>query len=886
MAESIYDIGRSIQIHRQQELTHYIQNCAIGRVRCDVNNARHPERNGQQIYWLVNNENLHRQQLSDGGETVYKNTRMGELLSKYKSGTHDYEMKGQYGRVNRVKVEIFNRSLYKPERETAKELIVHIGSDGKDYRFQYLSDLLNSRIILERQLEEKRQQEEEELDRLQQQIAQSTEDIRQCQSFIHEGNSLREQHILEAAQIDARDAHLYDGVPLIIEGGPGTGKTTTVIQRLKFLISKKALEEHDTPLTDEQMSRVSDPMTRDRNWLFFSPTEKLLMYLRQNMIGEDLRPDEDNTTILPKFSKKIVRDYMLWRPETDGPFKLLKKEKEFNATIIKDAHAAIVSLDRFCVTNLKNILTKAKDLDTSSFFWDDVAQEIKNKCGDISKIKTIEDIINLFNRLHDNENRKVQQIRNEEKGETMRVALYVKNTVLHNQEMKIAVSALFDRWDAETIVSQDDDAVEDEMDEGEDEETVSTRLDFELKLFQQVQPILRKIALRPYDSKAKLSKRQSELYALIKAVVDTQDLSRIGELAWFNKNYAFLCRGVESNLLNQIPRLYKLFRKEQIKMGTSAFDTQLLDKVQKKDGGKRIYREELEMIVGFINHILNFIHKRSRQRFESMKRNQYVEAYCSNVKYVIGVDEATDYSLIDYYFISSFQHYEFSTLTLSGDIMQGLNDHGIRSWNELTKAHILPQPDICQLNEIHRQSPVLMNMSKAIYKDVLGKDAPYYTTEKGIGNAAPLYYVSDDIDDKAEWIVNRIVEVINASNAMPSIGIFVGDNVDVEELKEALEDQDHLSGIDIVDCTDNKTSINTRAVRVFRISEVKGMEFEASFFYDIDDALAGMSTEMMSRYLYVGVSRATNYMAVTFTKKKGNEGLIKYFDETKKNWKL
>lgn len=64
------------------------------------------------------------------------------------------------------------------------------------------------------------------------------------------------------------------------------------------------------------------------------------------------------------------------------------------------------------------------------------------------------------------------------------------------------------------------------------------------------------------------------------------------------------------------------------------------------------------------------------------------------------------------------------------------------------------------------------------------------------------------------------------------------------------------------------------------------MEFEVVFFYDIDEALAGQSHEMMRRYLYVGVSRATSHLATTFTGEDGNEDIIKYFNTKKKNWKL
>ena len=64
------------------------------------------------------------------------------------------------------------------------------------------------------------------------------------------------------------------------------------------------------------------------------------------------------------------------------------------------------------------------------------------------------------------------------------------------------------------------------------------------------------------------------------------------------------------------------------------------------------------------------------------------------------------------------------------------------------------------------------------------------------------------------------------------------------------------------------------------------MEFEVVFFYDIGTALEDCSLDIMRRYLYVGVSRATTHLAATFTQEDGNEDIIKYFDRTVDNWKI
>ena len=121
---------------------------------------------------------------------------------------------------------------------------------------------------------------------------------------------------------------------------------------------------------------------------------------------------------------------------------------------------------------------------------------------------------------------------------------------------------------------------------------------------------------------------------------------------------------------------------------------------------------------------------------------------------------------------------------------------------------------------------------------------------------------------------------------MPSVAILVGDDVNIQEMINIMSDQNILNGIPIEDCSENRESETKKCVRIFRLSDVKGMEFEVVFFYDIDKALEGQTKKMMRRYLYVGVSRATSHLAATFTQEEGNEEIIKYFDRTKRNWRI
>ena len=364
-------------------------------------------------------------------------------------------------------------------------------------------------------------------------------------------------------------------------------------------------------------------------------------------------------------------------------------------------------------------------------------------------------------------------------------------------------------------------------------------------------------------------------------------MKKVGDLAWFVKNYAALTKGIESNIFSQIPRLYKLFRKKQLEKNTTSYDTTLLKKIIEKESNKHLHADEQDLIIGFINNMLYRIYKRSSVRFDKLN-HKYALAYKEWAKPVIGVDEATDFSLLDYYLIYSFRHYKFHSVTLSGDIMQSITDNGINDWDDLANW-ILPELTKYELKVSYRQTPTLLNLAREMYKDEMGH-YPSYQSDKELdkdNEPAPIACVSDDEDEKAEWIAKRIIEIYKVYDSkMPSVAIFVGDEVNVPKFIYTIYDTDLLNGIDVVDCTDGRALNRADIVRVFRISEVKGMEFEVAFFHNLDEAMHGRTTGLMKKYLYVGLSRATTHLAATFCNPDDSSDVIRYFDTKNNNWKL
>ena len=133
------------------------------------------------------------------------------------------------------------------------------------------------------------------------------------------------------------------------------------------------------------------------------------------------------------------------------------------------------------------------------------------------------------------------------------------------------------------------------------------------------------------------------------------------------------------------------------------------------------------------------------------------------------------------------------------------------------------------------------------------------------------------------WICERILEVKQAYGEIPSIAIFVKDEIEAANLTEDIENLNILytEGIEIKDCSSQDISIDKSCVRIFPLELVKGMEFEVVFFHNIDI----IDNPFIDKYLYVGLSRATFYMGVTSSeiKSKDLQNLKERFQESG-NW--
>ena len=136
----------------------------------------------------------------------------------------------------------------------------------------------------------------------------------------------------------------------------------------------------------------------------------------------------------------------------------------------------------------------------------------------------------------------------------------------------------------------------------------------------------------------------------MKNVVKEEDLKSIADAAFFVKYISPALRGFNSYVLTPIPQYYKQYRKNMPESDKADWNADLLDEMLDKYKNKRLYNQEQDLLVGFINNICLALYSVDKKRFEETK-HAYLDAYKALCRPVIGVDEATDYSIIDFYVI-------------------------------------------------------------------------------------------------------------------------------------------------------------------------------------------------------------------------------------------
>lgn len=893
MKETIIEIANAINRHRDLELITETTNNAVGRSKTLYD--------GQEMqFWLIDDEGSvstirdwngnivtttayqSNTPYRDDGFPVPKRSLLASILIQNIEGVHVYNTP-----VGEKQIEILNRAVYEPSvLDLAENILIRLANDGQQYSYQILNDILKLKKSLEEtekkveNAQEKNNQEEvtqllEELDLKRRQF---DEQLANAKNFIRRHAELRYQPILDPVQDKIKSSNIFNG-KLIINGGPGTGKTTSLIQRIKFLTSS-SIEEF-VKLNAIKRQILSD---NKKNWIFFTPNELLSLFLKNSMIKEDLAASNETVKVWHDHKLFLIREYKLSNTTTQKPFRFYNHDTE--KIILPSTAPKLMKFEKkfesFFLSLQQQKMDSIKDLDISKFIWKRLGEEVKRDVSNYSEGK-ISGVMQLFLNLEDKYAVQAKELADEFNNLTKEAAARILNILKQNETRYKELTELLK---TDNVTEDDDEDDEDEIDRENFEENLEDpKIDVDLQLMNIMRSLIRKNALKQFDSTVKFSVKNKKYLEKIKETNGGVSFEKIGEIAFFRKYFERLTKGIIPNIYREISASYKKFRRNELKVKSNMWDLKILETLV-ADRNSRLHTDEQAFILIFINKLNIQLAKNFRNVYNNAN-HPFIEAFRQNCKAVIGIDEATDFRLVDLVCMSTFNHPDFDSVTMSGDMMQKITKDGLNSWKDYLSYY--KKTEIHNLEISYRQSQTLLSLAQAIYRGVNNAEALYRSfISKSDLEPIPLLFISEDEDEKIKWIVDRILEIHESYSFIPSIAIFVPDENQLEKVAKQLSDYGQLSdvGIQVRACRDGEVLGNKDTVRIFAIDKIKGLEFEAAFFHNADEILKKVSKEMFYKYMYVGLSRASFYLAMTINEQLPKE--IEFLAEnfiTGQTWK-
>jgi DNA helicase IV len=728
--------------------------------------------------------------------------------------------------------------------ENIKKLAQKINKD-----FNYLVSIYEIANNPKKVLEKIKDLNEEELNKI--------KELEGISHYIRSNNEMRMQHILDEIQDDIKRSRIFNGV-LVIEGGPGTGKTTTLIQRIKFLIDNTIVEYED------KYKDILPFLQGESGWMFFSPSKLLLGYLRNSMIQEGLLASDATSKVWGNYLNEVLlRDYSLIGDK--APFKLyirpigsiLPNDDKFLTNLIEDFKIKILDYFNENIEKYVNVISK---LSISKVY---ISNSDKEKMVFINEVKELygcQNLYTLINRLDRFKEKYKKNYINKICNE-----LIDKYTIaiIYLLKQKNSYARFYELLKSNTILNQiaiSNNEQEDEIIESELSKESQFIQDKELVL--GVRKLLWVLALEKIGVPVN-TKFNDLAKSIINELCTDLDLNDLGEKINFLTNIRILNSGSARLIIDKIPSFYSKYRAELLTKLEHLDDKtyfENLNTVIKE--GNQLHYDERNYLILFINTTIRTLQKSNAVVFK--EGHNYITSYKLYQRYIVAIDEASDFSLIELACMHSFSHPDYNSTSLSGDIMQRLSKNGIQNWSSF--IDFVGEGDIKALNISYRQSVTLCNLAKAFYFKVTGIKAEYSTnTTISLHEPKPEVKQLTCLKGKVTWISDKILEIFATyGNKYPSIAIFVPDDSSVLELTNALNiDKLGQEGISVESILKNGTTISRSQINVYNIETIKGLEFETVFFVDID-LIELNDPDLLKKYLYVGISRAAYYLYVTY----------------------
>ena len=670
--------------------------------------------------------------------------------------------------------------------------------------------------------------------------------------YVSETAELKYQPILDPWQEEYKRNNFFNGTTAILDGGPGTGKTTTLIQRIKFLIDDAALQDYSDHLTQNQKNHLSHAAT---NWVFYTPNELLKLYLKESMVREGLLANDMTVRVWQSERSAVMKLFGLINPgNSSTSSRLLHQRNSTPCYRYEQARVnELLSVSQAeIVKNILESLNSKIDKLLVEAPSRDCAQMIERFKIVLSELKT-----NTFQSLCLTLNIISvgivgDQLTDLREGYKKEIGKFIQlnRNLLNDAEFVEQLYIVY--CEAKNL--------------DVNERTLPTFLD-DLRINGDSptppQRFFQSLAIQSVNA------AEDGFDGLLMRFVDSDDKKTIrndlkAKGVFLNKSSQLIKNGFSLLLSQWIPDGFISFKRSTLKMEASFYMNNYAASI-KDFKLKQLHNEEQSLLISLLNKIVDIININGYMTSQHKEQSKIYSNSIAKRKTVIAIDEVTDLHPVDVAAIYSFKDAYLSSVTLCGDLAQRLTSVGLRRWEDL--SGVIGSMQVNELQMSYRQGPKVLEIAEDIYRKATERDHEFVSYFRSSDEEpAPLFKRVSSKSEEVEWLVKRILEIYRAhGNKIPSIAIFVPDELGVNETAERINDFQELVELDIkcVPCNQGQALGDSNSLRVFSIDYIKGLEFEAVFFLNIDRVLETRGRRIGLRLIYVGLSRAAFYLGIT-----------------------
>lgn len=658
---------------------------------------------------------------------------------------------------------------------------------------------------------------------------------------------------------------------IAVLGPPGTGKTTTLVRRLRQKVDFAFLDDSER----EQVEGL-DPagLAHADSWLMFTPTELLRLYVKEAFGKEGVPVHDERIRTWDEYRRDIgKRNLRILRTGTGGGLILKNDDALLEPTTVTRQIEWYGAFDEYQQNAfVKDLEIEALRLQGASnagaaALGRQIIEAVHR--GASKPIQLLSELAGLFDRLRE-------------------IGAY------HRDETRIALQAPINTYarenpgflDAllgfvETLNNDEDEEVEDDdSDVDADEDGTGTRPNP-----TRGRQLVREIFLKAMRARAigqatgRSPSTESRAGRLLTWIKDRglalPDLREIGAALLVQRAALRLARAPHT-YLSKLPQRYRSFRR-----------------IMREDGrwygaGKfsasDAHPAEIDVIIlAMLRSARAMIGNVVLARRLTDRMPPLLEDIAQLQRNQVLVDEATDFSPVQLACMRELASPRTDSFFASGDFNQRLTRWGSRSESELLWVN--PGMKIERINVSYRQSRKLADFARAlgkVYGHEISDRAPDHIDNLGF---EPVLGLSlDSVATRAHWLSLRVREINNITEgSLPTIAVLVREASALEPLAEALSKELDDLNVRAMACPKGMVKGQEGDVRIFEVEHIKGLEFEAVFFMDIDD-LSVSEPELFERYVYVGATRAATFLGLTCSGNKLPRGMSEITVNFEDSW--